>query len=210
MTRETGVNRELMSALVDGELTVGEFSSTVDSLTSSAHGLATWHAYHLVGDALRGSAHGTALESQAFVALLRSRLAAQEAGRPLPQPAGSTLASVVENSAREGANDPAIRWKLLAGLASLAAVATFGWHIASLNAGGAVLAQDPAGGQAATVATAPVGGGAPAPALVAAPVMLRDARLDELLAAHKQFGGTSALQMPAGFLRNATFDNSGK
>ena len=37
--------------------------------------------------------------------------------------------------------------------------------------------------------------------------MLRDARLDELLAAHKQFGGISALQMPAGFLRNATFEN---
>ena len=37
-------------------------------------------------------------------------------------------------------------------------------------------------------------------------VMLRDPRLDELMAAHKQFGGTSALQMPSGFLRNATFD----
>jgi sigma-E factor negative regulatory protein RseA len=37
-------------------------------------------------------------------------------------------------------------------------------------------------------------------------VMIRDPRLDELLAAHKQFGGASALQMPAGFLRNATFE----
>ncbi|MDU7587859.1 MAG: anti-anti-sigma factor, partial [Acidovorax sp.] len=37
-------------------------------------------------------------------------------------------------------------------------------------------------------------------------VMLRDPRLDELLAAHKQFGSTTALQMPAGFLRNATFE----
>jgi sigma-E factor negative regulatory protein RseA len=37
-------------------------------------------------------------------------------------------------------------------------------------------------------------------------VMIRDPRLDELLAAHKQFGSTSALQMPAGFLRNATFE----
>jgi sigma-E factor negative regulatory protein RseA len=36
--------------------------------------------------------------------------------------------------------------------------------------------------------------------------MLRDPRLDELLAAHKQYGGASALQMPAGFLRNATFE----
>ena len=37
-------------------------------------------------------------------------------------------------------------------------------------------------------------------------VMIRDPRLDELLAAHKQYGSTSALQMPAGFLRNATFE----
>ena len=36
--------------------------------------------------------------------------------------------------------------------------------------------------------------------------MVRDARLQELLAEHKQFGGTSALQMPSGFLRNATFE----
>jgi len=39
-------------------------------------------------------------------------------------------------------------------------------------------------------------------------VMLRDARLDALLAAHKQFGGASALQVPAGFLRNATFESA--
>ena len=37
-------------------------------------------------------------------------------------------------------------------------------------------------------------------------VMIRDPHLDALMAAHKQFGGTSALQMPAGFLRNATFE----
>ncbi len=53
----------------------------------------------------------------------------------------------------------------------------------------------------------PTSGGDGRSAVPAAPtVMLRDARLDELMAAHKQFGGTSALQKPAGFLRNATFD----
>lgn len=36
--------------------------------------------------------------------------------------------------------------------------------------------------------------------------MIRDPRLDELLAAHRQYGNTTALQMPAGFLRNATFE----
>ena len=31
-------------------------------------------------------------------------------------------------------------------------------------------------------------------------------RLDALMAAHRQFGGPSALQNSSGFLRNATFD----
>jgi sigma-E factor negative regulatory protein RseA len=35
-------------------------------------------------------------------------------------------------------------------------------------------------------------------------VMIRDARLDGYLAAHKQFGGSSALGLPSGFLRSAT------
>jgi sigma-E factor negative regulatory protein RseA len=34
--------------------------------------------------------------------------------------------------------------------------------------------------------------------------MIRDPRLDELLAAHKQFGGVSALQQPAGSLRSVS------
>ena len=36
-------------------------------------------------------------------------------------------------------------------------------------------------------------------------VMLRDARLDELLAAHPQYSSAPNLQMPASFLRNASF-----
>ena len=36
-------------------------------------------------------------------------------------------------------------------------------------------------------------------------VMLRDSRLDELLAAHPQYSSAPNLQMPASFLRNASF-----
>ena len=38
-------------------------------------------------------------------------------------------------------------------------------------------------------------------------VMIRNPRLDALMAAHKQFGGASALQTPAPFLREATFES---
>jgi sigma-E factor negative regulatory protein RseA len=49
---------------------------------------------------------------------------------------------------------------------------------------------------------------APQQVMVASPqgLMMRDARLEELLAAHKQLGATSALQEASGFLRNATFE----
>ena len=39
-----------------------------------------------------------------------------------------------------------------------------------------------------------------------APVMLRDPRLDELLAEHRQAVGVTALGGSTGFLRNATFE----
>ncbi len=42
------------------------------------------------------------------------------------------------------------------------------------------------------------------PALIVDGKMLRDARLEQYLAAHKQFGGSSALGVPSGFLRGAT------
>ena len=208
MTRESAANGEWISALVDGELPVGELPSVVDSVAGTAEGLVRWQAYHLVGDALRGSAHVAALDGQDFVARLRARLAEQEIVRP-PAGAVAPAGATVVFRARAGANDPVMRWKLVAGLTSFAAMATFGWHFASLDAGAGIVAQSAAVPGVQAIATVPAAA-APTPILSAAPVMLRDARLDELLAAHKQFGGTSALQKPAGFLRNATFDGSAR
>lgn len=88
-----------------------------------------------------------------------------------------------------------MRWKLVAGLASLATVMVVGWHLTSNDGtadGASQLAQ-------VAVPVQPAAAGA-------TPAMIRDPRLDQLLAAHQQFGGTSALQMPAGFVRNATFE----
>jgi sigma-E factor negative regulatory protein RseA len=80
------------------------------------------------------------------------------------------------------------------GLASLAAVSAIAWNAAGLLSPAAApqLAQAPLSQQ--VVVASPQG------------PMVRDARLEELLAAHKQLGGTSALQEPSGFLRNATFE----
>ena len=87
----------------------------------------------------------------------------------------------------------------MAGLASVVAVAALSWSVMAPQAG-----QVPASSQLAQ-ARAPAGQTV-AVAGHGRQVMIRDPRLDQLLNEHKQFGGTSALQMPAGFLRNATYE----
>lgn len=217
MEQITLVNRELVSALVDGQLRSDEFARVLSCLQESDDGMSTWHAYHLVGDALRCADLAAGRNDQAFVTRLRIRMLSLEgvkddAARPRVAeivsvtPSGGVRTPPPERIQDAAANDPDMRWKWLAGFASLAAVAIFGWHLAGSDAGpgqGMQLSAAPAG------STAGAPPGTPDPA-AEAQVMLRDPRLDELLAAHKQLGGTSALQMPAGFLRNATFENPGR
>ena len=211
MTDTNAERGELISALLDGEVSAAELGMAVEAASHVPQGLSAWHTYHVVGEALRGRAPVTAGADGLFLARLRGRLA-EEPGARAPQPLQSAATGPVPVSARaDSANDAVVRWKLLAGAASLSAMAVLGWHLASLQTSPETLAATPARGVQASASPAlePVTSPAAAPTLAQAPqVMLRDARLDALVAAHKQYGGTSALQMPAGFLRNATFDGS--
>jgi sigma-E factor negative regulatory protein RseA len=164
----------------------------------------------LVGDVLRSSDLAQPANPN-FMARLRDELAKEG---PVVRPAAAAVqqVDVVAPAMADAANASVFRWKMVAGFASLAAVAAIGWtSLATLQGngapgatGGAQLAISPESSPNATNPGAPVV--AVADADGGAQVMIRDPRLDELLAAHKQFGSTSALQMPAGFLRNATFE----
>lgn len=121
---------------------------------------------------------------------------------------------------RPAANSPVFRWKMVAGLAMGIAVGAIGWNLFDTASapGVATLAQfagtgnqppkldrfvldQPTQANGSTAGTTLLVRHASSPTM-----LLRDPRLDELLAAHEQSGGVSALQMPAGFLRNATFE----
>lgn len=204
--------REWLSALVDGQLEQSKVPHAVSWVASSEEALATWHAYHVVGDVLRCPDLADCGGDQAFLGRFRARLA--QTGTPVGQvqvaepdhlraldpalrlPVGTLQTVVSSESTVHAANDATLRWKWLAAAASLMAVAVLGWHVGTLDTMQLAAAPD---SRAPTLASAAGSGAEPA-------VMLRDARLDEMLAAHRQFGGTSALQMPAGFLRNATFE----
>lgn len=181
----------LISALADGELRGEEFSRALELLARSDRAMAVWKSYHMVGEVLRGEPTAASQGGGALLERLRAQLEGP-AAHALQLAQAPTQPAASRPESRRPANDSARRWRWLAVAASMVAVATVGWHLLSLDrsAGGPLLAQDRAG----------AGQDAESPA-----VMLRDPRLDELMAAHRQFGGTSALQMPSGFLRNATF-----
>lgn len=217
MNEDELTRRESISALADGQLRGDAFARAVQAVAQDAEAQSTWDTYHLIGDVLRTGALDARARDGAFVTRFAARLEREGAAlRPLPQvqPDVDRIHSASEprrDVRVEAANAPSYRWKLVAGFASMAAVAAIGWNLV----GGTGVAQQP---QLALVpapqpsAVVPVAAGnvQVAAGTETSPVMLRDPRLDELLAAHKQFGGTSALQMPAGFLRNATFEGSGR
>ena len=187
--------QELLSALADGELQGAELAQAL-ALCAQDGAHALWRDYHLIGDVMRSVELAGASDGGKLLQQVRSAMA-QAPMVPL------VVSPPVEQAA--AANDSLFRWKMLAGFASLAAVAAIGW-----NSFGALQSNDAQGAQLAAlqpnVAASPARTAQTELADAGPQVMIRDPRLDELLAAHKQFGGASALQMPAGFLRNATFE----
>ena len=189
--------QEQLSALADGELD-GEAWEQALQFAHEEQGRASWQLYHLVGDVLRSPELAHHADNGAFLQRLQQRLADEPVpGRPLQESLQAAVPLQVPVVA-EAANASLFQWKMVAGLASVAAVAVVGWSSWSS------LQSAPTGASMAALPSAPVV--AQASNTPAAPIMLRDPRLDELLAAHQQFGSTSALQMPARFLRNATFE----
>lgn len=191
--------QELLSALVDGELTGPELEQAL-ALAENPQGQADWQLYHLVGDVLRSPdlAHHSQRD-------LLTGLRAQLAHEP-PLPAVTTpMVSVapgalqqVQPPARQhdpAANASVFRWKLAAGFASIAAVAAVGWQVLTVQV---------------PMATAPQLAQSAVPNVVAVAandgktVMLRDPQLDALLVLHEQYGSRPSLQVPAEFLRNAS------
>lgn len=211
--------QEALSALADGEIGTAALSGLFADINAHPEDLGTWHAYQVIGDVLRGS--GTIVSAQApgdFLAGVRERLQAEGVARP-----AQAVVTRIEPVPAVAANDAVFRWKMVAGVASVAAVMAVTWNLIGgtpPDAGGV------SGPQLAVVTSAPSPAVPPAvvPVASVAPsqpstevvvntgqgAVIRDARLEELLAEHRQHGGMSALQMPTGFIRGATYDPSGR
>jgi sigma-E factor negative regulatory protein RseA len=165
-------SREQLSALADGEAAALQRGCAV--WRDDAQARASWHAYHLIGDVLRSDdLASTAARDAAFLAALRGRLAREPVVLAPPAPPAPPLR-------RRQA------W-LLPGAAAAGFVAVAG-VVVVLRSGGAAP-------EAPLAAAQPV-----ASAVEAAPVlpvvMIRDARLERLLAMHRGAAGGGVVAVP--------------
>jgi sigma-E factor negative regulatory protein RseA len=196
-----------LSALMDGD--AGAAEPVCLAWRDDAALRARWHAYHLIGDVLRSEELATpAAHDARLLAAVRARLA-REPVIVAPQPA----------PARRGG------WRMPAALA--AGVAALAGVLVVLQAPDAVAP----GGPGAAVQLADVQAGAPPTVLARSPAtpmdrartlatagagmlqfstptraqMLREARVDEYLRAHRDLLAGSPAALPGGAMRSVDF-----
>lgn len=193
-----------ISALADGVLAGSARAQAAQRVLASAQGLQTWHSYHVIGDVLRSAELAPHGDDYGFWDRLSQKIA-HEPGRPTLESVGSvqdvvevlTVGSSV--SSIDSANDATRRWKLVAGVACAALGGVLGYGLwGSTSSSGQLAAFGVPPPPVLTVVDGRNG------------VMLRDPQLDSLMAAHQQVSGHSALQLPTGFLRNATYEGSAR
>ena len=200
-----------LSALADGELDTAGTMLACAQWRGDAAARTSWHVYHLIGDVMRSEELASdARRDVAFVRKVRERLTAEPAVLA-PQP---VEAYVPAPTGRRSSRNP--RWSWMAP----AAVAASFMAVASVLL--VTRGTEPVGGSTpglarslsdSVAAVAPVQAERSLSAaealsdpqtLVGDGKLVRDARLERYVAAHKQFGGSSALGAPSGFLRAAT------
>jgi sigma-E factor negative regulatory protein RseA len=201
---------ERISALMDGSLEHDASTLTVEALTSDRQAASVWMSYHVIGDVLRSRELAPPHSDFDFLARFEERLAksASSTGSNLPhgvlvEPMHTLFSESSSRAVIQSANAAVFRWKFVASAASAAFVLVLG-----VGLWGSKSSDDNTTLSSAAAPTTAVP--AVASDVYQSDVMIRDARLDALLAAHRELGGHSALQMPAGFLRNATYPGQGR
>ena len=214
--RADGAPRQLehLSALIDGEIEGDAADHCCAHWREQAEARRHWHAWHLIGDVLRSEELACgATRSAHFLEQVRGRLAAEPVVLAPARDAGAAVSPAAARTRRRSWLAPAA---VAAGFMAVAValVATRAPSPGDLAAADrspvvATAGVSPAPVSAPGTALEPL---AEAPAVppveprfvVADGQLVRDSRLDRYLAAHKQFGGSSVLGVPSGFLRSAT------
>ena len=197
-----------LSSLMDGELDASAVGRACGQWRDDPEARANWHVYHLIGDVLRSdelASHGA--RDAAFLVAVRQRLSQEPV---VLAPSVTTVEQELVVRRRSWITPAAVA----AGFVAVAGVLV----VTQMSGGLSLLGSQPDAGLAkvqpamplvVTVAESAASGVADdLPAVVPNGRLIRDVRLDEYLAAHKKFGGSSVPGGPSGFLRNAAADGT--
>lgn len=187
---DDATRRARLSALMDGDADGAGAARACSDWRAAEDARAAWHAYHLIGDVLRSDdlAIGTGRD-EAFLVALRARLAAEPV--------------VLAPPTAQRAKPRRAAW-LAPATAAAGVVAVAGVLVVTrMSAPGSGPAEARFVAGSAT-AVAPVAARGDGEFIVADGKLIRDARLERYLAAHKQYGGSSALAVPGAVLRSGS------
>lgn len=205
--------RQSLSALVDGETDAQGAAALSASWRDDAETRACWHRYQLIGDVMRSEELAGRGADAAFLGRLRTAL--QQEPVVLAPAARSAVTQPRRRAVRRWAPPAAVAAGFLAVAGALTVMRTESPPAAAPQLAAAPAIEPVRAVAASAAAELP---STPAPAAQVAhaeqpePVergsgrLVRDARLDRYLAAHQQFGGSSALGVPSGFMRSATYE----
>jgi len=197
--------KQMVSRLVDGDMDPTQVRAACAAWREDAQVRETWHTYQLIGDVMRSDDLALAPQrDEAFLLALRARLANEPVvlapSTAAPEPVTSAPATAPR---RHWAAPLAVAAGFVA-VAGVLVVTRLSAPLPDPNSGAALAQTAPA----VTTVAASSGGRVALPAAAADVVVqdarvIRDARLDRYLAAHKQFGGGGAVAVPVVSLRHA-------
>lgn len=208
-TEHPGGDLERLSELVDGEADAAVVARVCARWADDASLRASWHTYQLIGDALRSDdLVSSAAHDADFLRTIRARLESEPVVLA-PRPGSAAKVPAATVVAAGTARRRTLRWSAPIAVAA-GFVAVAGALLVTQSPqtqSGPALASGSTAADVRSVAALPALAADAAnepPVVPASDRLIRDARLDRYLAAHKQFDGSSALGVPSGFLRSAT------
>lgn len=213
MNSEMGAdgNDEWLSCLADGELDSAGLEAGL-SATTPDEVSERWRAYLVIGDVLRSSEPGASRCDAQWLGQLRQRLQAQAQS---VTDVAAPHAVAPELLRQPAANDGVFRWKMVAGLASFAAVAAVGWNLfgtlqPTSSPAAAVLAQNENPRPAAETRTVALQQSRAlqrfwSPTQAPYTMVLRNPELDRVLAQQASSAPDPAVQRTSDFLRSAGY-----
>jgi len=166
-TSDGAIPREILSALADGQAHADEVARASGAWRQQPETRATWHAYHLIGEAMRSPDQAAASDSAAFLQRMRARLA-EEPVVLSPQSAQSVGRAAAASQAATGsvAAVQPLKRRMWAGPMAVAASFAVIVGVLAVNLGGTI--GQPEGSQMARSGVGWAEGSAEAPGVASA------------------------------------------